>query len=152
VLDRAMAKQVSVTDAASLMGEGWRYLDVRSVPEFEAGHPTGAVNVPLLHAEQGRMVPNPDFFAVVAAHFGPQDRLLVGCKMGGRSAQAAALLEASGYGNVANVGGGFSGARDLYGRVLAPGWKDAGLPVTTGAPTGASYAELAQKKPPVSSK
>jgi hypothetical protein len=67
--------------------------------------------------------------------------------MGGRSAQAAALLEASGYPNVANVAGGFSGARDLYGRVHEQGWKDAGLPVATGAPAGASYAELAAKKP-----
>jgi rhodanese-related sulfurtransferase len=146
VLDRAMAKQVTVADAATLMAQGWRYLDVRSVPEFEAGHPAGALNVPLLHAQDGRMVSNPDFFAVVAAHFAPADQVLVGCKMGGRSAQAAALLEASGYTSVANVVGGFSGARDLYGRVNAPGWKDAGLPVATGAPPGTSYAELEQKK------
>lgn len=146
MLDRGMAKQVSVTEAAALMTSGWRYLDVRSVPEFEAGHPQGAVNIPLLHAQGGRMTPNPDFAAVVAANFPPDSQLLIGCKMGGRSAQAAALLEASGYTNVANVAGGFSGARDPFGRVQAPGWKDAGLPTSEGAPPGAAYAELAAKR------
>lgn len=139
-----MAKQVSVTAAAGLMSEGWRYLDVRSVPEFEAGHPAGAVNVPLAHAQAqgGRLVPNPDFTQIIAAHFAPDDPLLVGCKMGGRAAQAAALLEASGFTQVIQVRGGFVGERDPFGRVEAQGWVDAGLPVAKQALPGRSYADL----------
>jgi rhodanese-related sulfurtransferase len=141
-----MAKQVSVTAAAGLMQEGWRYLDVRSIPEFEAGHPEGAVNVPLLHAQAGRLVPNPDFHAVMAANFGPEDRLLIGCKTSGRSAQAAALLQASGFANVMHVRGGYLGERDPFGRSLAQGWVDAGLPTSLQAQPGHGYGDLALKR------
>ncbi len=44
-----MVKRVTPPEAAALLAEGWIYLDVRSIPEFDLGHPTGAVNVPLLH-------------------------------------------------------------------------------------------------------
>jgi rhodanese-related sulfurtransferase len=140
-----MAKQVSVSEAAGLMKAGWRYLDVRSIPEFEAGHPAGAANVPLLHNQGGRFVPNPDFHAVMAANFAPGDQLLVGCKTAGRSAQAAAQLEASGFTNVALVRGGYVGERDPFGRIEAPGWLGSGLPVAQQAAPGCSYAELATK-------
>jgi rhodanese-related sulfurtransferase len=139
-----MAKQVSIAQAAALMNDGWRYLDVRSVPEFEAGHPEGALNVPLLHLAEGRMLPNRDFPDVMARGFAHDERLLVGCKMSGRSAQAAALLEASGFSNVVYVRGGFLGERDPFGRLEVPGWVDAGLPIATGAPEGKSYAFLLQ--------
>ncbi len=92
-----MAKQVTVQEAAELMKQGYKYLDVRSVPEFEAGHPEGALNIPLLHSQGGRMASNPDFQAVAQGNLPKDEKLLVGCKMGGRSSQAAAILEASGY-------------------------------------------------------
>ena len=42
-------KRISPEEARDLMDkEGYVYLDVRSVPEFAAGHPTGAYNIPLL--------------------------------------------------------------------------------------------------------
>ena len=42
--------RVSPKDARDLMEkDGYAYVDVRSIPEFEAGHPEGAYNVPLLH-------------------------------------------------------------------------------------------------------
>ena len=141
-----MAKQVTVQEAAELMKQGYKYLDVRSVPEFEAGHPEGALNIPLLNSQGGRMVANPDFQAVVQGNVPKEEKLLVGCKMGGRSAQAAAILEASGYTNVSNVVGGYSGARDMYGKVSATGWADAGLPTATTATPGATYSELSGKK------
>ena len=68
----AMAKRVSPPEAAELLKQGWRYVDVRSIPEFEEGHPQGAANVPLLHMQGGRMVPNPDFQPVIEANF-PKD-------------------------------------------------------------------------------
>lgn len=143
VLDRGMSKQVTVTEAALLMQEGWLYLDVRSVPEFDAGHPAGAINVPLLHLERGRMVPNEAFEPVVTANFPRDAQLLVGCKTAGRSAHAVALLEALGYTQVALVRGGFVGERDPYGRVEAPGWADSGLPVGSDASEEQRYEKLA---------
>jgi rhodanese-related sulfurtransferase len=142
-----MAKHVSVTAAADLMQAGWRYLDVRSMPEFDAGHPPGAVNVPLLHAVDGRMVLNPDFHAVVTANFPHDAQLLVGCKMAGRSAHAVAALEAVGFANLMLVRGGFVGERDPFGRIVAQGWTDAGLPVETEAGPGQRYPDLAAKSP-----
>ena len=44
-----MVKRVTPPEASTLLGEGWVYLDVRSIPEFDDGHPPGAANVPLLH-------------------------------------------------------------------------------------------------------
>jgi rhodanese-related sulfurtransferase len=141
-----MAKQVTPSEAAQLLSQGWRYLDVRSIPEFEQGHPEGAANVPLLHSQAGRMIPNPEFQQVIEANFDKEAKLVVGCKMSGRSAQAVAVLEAAGYQNVAHMRGGFSGERDMYGRVSAPGWAESGLPVATQPAAGSSYAELAKKK------
>jgi rhodanese-related sulfurtransferase len=138
-----MPKRVTPPEAADLLRQGWTYVDVRSIPEFEAGHPEGAFNVPLLHAEGGRMIPNPAFTRVMEANFTRDQKLVVGCKVGGRSLQAATLLEASGYTSVVDMKGGFHGERDPYGRVGTPGWADSQLPVSTTAADGATYAELA---------
>ncbi len=139
-------KQVDVKTAYTRQTEdGQVYVDVRSVPEFEKGHPAGARNVPLLHFVEstGRMHPNPDFLTVMQANFSPDTALLVGCQMGGRSAQAGQALVAAGYQDVTNVAGGFGGARDrMTGHVVAEGWADAGLPVEQDTPTGSGYDEL----------
>jgi rhodanese-related sulfurtransferase len=141
-----MARRVSPAEAAALLEQGWRYLDVRSIPEFDEGHPRGAANVPLLHAQGGRMVPNGDFQRVVEAHYPKDAPLVVGCRSGGRSAQAAAVLEAAGYTQVVDMRGGMRGERDMLGRVNTPGWVEAGLPVEKTATAGQTYAELAKAK------
>ena len=140
-----MVKRVLPAEAASLVKEGWTYLDVRSIPEFDQGHPAGAANVPLLHSQGGRMTPNPAFQKVVEASFPKDSKLVIGCKSGGRSLQASGLLASAGYTNLADVRGGFGGERDALGRVSSPGWADSGLPVATTAEPGKSYAELAAK-------
>jgi rhodanese-related sulfurtransferase len=141
-----MPKRVTPKEASDLLSQGYRYVDVRSIPEFEAGHPEGAFNVPLMHSQGGRMVPNPEFQQVMSANFSPSDALLIGCKMGGRSMQAASLLEAAGFSAVVDVRGGYSGERDPYGRIVVAGWADSQLPVATQAVSGHSYAELSTKK------
>src|SRR5262245_52242806 len=141
-----MAKRVSPAEAAKLLEQGWRYLDVRSIPEFEESHPQGALNVPLLHARQGRMIPNTDFQSVVEGNFNKDTKLVIGCRSGGRSAQAAALLEAAGYPEVVDMRGGMGGERDMFGRVSFGGWVDAGLPVAQQPAPGATYAELEKQK------
>jgi rhodanese-related sulfurtransferase len=139
-------RQVTPGEAHALLGANARavYVDVRTVGEFAAGHPAGAVNVPVVFLEPGRPgpAPNPDFVRVVEAHFPKDTPLVLGCQMGGRSQRAAEILEAAGYADLCNVQGGFGGARDAGGRVVAPGWRDAGLPVETGAGPDQSYAGL----------
>ena len=55
-------RHVAPTEARELMEkEGFTYVDVRSVPEFQAGHPAGAFNVPLLDVGPMGMAPNPGF-------------------------------------------------------------------------------------------
>ncbi len=140
-----MVKRVTPPEAAALLADGWAYLDVRSIPEFESGHPPGAANVPLLHFAGGRMTPNPDFQRVVEAVYPRDSKLVVGCKAGGRSLQAAALLEAAGYTNVVDMRGGFHGEQDGLGRVSCAGWASSGLPVETATPAAQTYAELSKK-------
>ena len=138
-------KNVTVREAAQKQAEGYTYIDVRSVPEFEQGHPAGAVNIPLIHHDErtGQMMPNRDFLQVVQGNFSPDTKLLIGCQVGGRSAQAAQILAGSGYADVSNVLGGYGGARDQFtGVVRAEGWSQAGLPVESGAAAGQSYDDL----------
>ena len=142
-------KQVDVKQAHALQSnEGYTYVDVRSTPEYDQGHPAGAHNVPLLDLDPAtrQMLPNADFATVMQASYAPDAKLLIGCQMGGRSARAADILAAAGYTDVSNVAGGFGGARDrMTGQVLSEGWAAAGLPVETDPTPGGSYAELRQR-------
>jgi rhodanese-related sulfurtransferase len=147
-------ENVSVREAHEKQSRGYTYVDVRSIPEFEQGHPAGAVNVPLLHRDghTGQMMPNREFLDVMRANFPSDAKLLIGCQVGGRSAHAAEALVLAGFNAVANVVGGFGGARDpMTGAVRAEGWTQAALPVETGQPAGNSYedlhAKLAQQGP-----
>jgi rhodanese-related sulfurtransferase len=105
------------------------YLDVRTHEEFDAGHPAGARNVPVLVFDPAtrRPRPNTEFLDIVQRHLTPATTLLVGCQSGMRSQHACELLADAGYTDLANVRGGFGGSDD------AAGWKESGLPVETGA-------------------
>lgn len=128
--------RISPAEALDLQKEGWTYLDVRSTPEFERGHPAGAAHVPFLEASPAGLQPNPAFLDQVKARFAPDAKLVVGCEAGGRSLKAAMLLSQAGYTSVVDQRCGFGGARGPGGQVVEPGWRDAGLPVETG-PDGA---------------
>jgi rhodanese-related sulfurtransferase len=140
-----MVKRILPPEAAALVAEGWAYLDVRSIPEFEQGHPPGAANIPLLHFQGGRMAPNADFQRVVEAAYPKEAKIVVACKAGGRSLQAAALLEAAGFTSVVDMRGGFHGESDAFGRVTVAGWAAAGLPVETAGAPDKTYAALSAK-------
>jgi rhodanese-related sulfurtransferase len=136
-------RRISPQDAHALVEhEGYLYLDVRSEPEFADAHPEGAYNVPLAHLAAGGLTDNADFLRVVEASFAKDARLVVGCKAGGRSRRAAALLASAGYTDVVDQGAGFDGVRDAFGAVVEPGWAREGLPVGRGRPDGRSYADL----------
>src|SRR5262249_18758650 len=126
--------QTTPPDAHALLttDRGAVYLDVRSEAEFEAGHPAGALNVPVVRFDAaGRPAPNATFVADVGRLGGGTTKVVVGCQAGGRSQRACELLEAAGWTDLTNVQGGFGGGRDAAGRPV-PGWRDAGLPVESG--------------------
>jgi len=85
---------------------------------------------------------------VVEANYDRDAKLVVGCKAGGRSAQAVGLLTALGYTNLIDVRGGFGGERDALGRTVVPGWLEANLPAGKGAEASTSYATLQTKTKP----
>lgn len=115
----------------------WQYIDVRTVQEFDAGHPEGAFNIPVANIDgTGTMVPNEQFTNVIAKHFAKDSKLVLGCKMGGRSMRACDLLAQAGFAALANMHGGFSGAPDMT------GWKDRDLPIASTAHEGRDYGSL----------
>ena len=85
-------RRVSAEEALELMeNEGYSYVDVRSTQEFQAGHPRGAYNVPLLETGPFGMAANPDFLSVMERVFAKESKLVLGCKAGGRSLRAASM-------------------------------------------------------------
>jgi rhodanese-related sulfurtransferase len=137
-------KRVSAEEASELMqSQGYAYVDVRSVPEFEAGHPEGAYNVPILHMGRHGMSPNPDFLDVMQRRFAKDAKLVVGCRSGGRSLQAAQLLASIGFTDVVDQRAGFEGGMGPGG--FEAGWLPKGLPVATGSPADRSYEALEGK-------
>jgi rhodanese-related sulfurtransferase len=137
--------RISPQEASERLAEGWTYVDVRTVQEFEAGHPSGAVNVPIMHAGAGGMTPNPDFLRVMNAVFPKDTKIVVGCKAGSRSARAAQALGADGYVSIHDQRAGWDGARDSFGQIAEPGWSRVGLPVEAGQPAGRSWDDLKRK-------
>ena len=106
-------------------------LDVRTTAEWDF------VGVPLVeHYAQveWRLYPdmhvNPDFLAEVrAAGITPDHAVVVMCKMGGRSREAATFLIENGFERVHNMVDGFEGVPNDYGhRRCVNGWIAAGLP------------------------
>jgi len=107
------------------------YIDVRTPEEFANGHAPGAVNIPVMSPDPAtrRMTPNPGFVAAVQSQFPQDKKIICGCQMGGRSQFAADQLEQAGFADVSNLQGGFGGAKDPMGRLVAPGWLQSDLPV-----------------------
>jgi rhodanese-related sulfurtransferase len=142
----AGAPRISPQEANDKLAEGFTYVDVRTTEEFGDGHPAGAVNVPVMLAGAGGMRNNPDFLPVMRAAFARDARIIVGCKMGGRSLRAAEMLLAEGFSTVIEQRAGWDGARDPFGRVKEPGWGRAGLPSEQGQPAGRSWDDMKQKR------
>ena len=90
-------KKISAKDAKARMDSGDEIiiLDVRTLEEFNAGHIAGAILVPneTILDEQPELLPDLDA------------EILVYCRSGNRSAQAANKLLAIGYTNVVDFGG-----------------------------------------------
>ena len=140
-------KQISVADASQAMkaSEDVIYVDVRTPEEFDGGHPPKAINIPVVlpNPQLQQMAPNPDFLKVVEKHVPKDKRVIVGCKMGGRSQMAAELMDRQGYVDVSNMQGGFGGAADrITGQITVPGWIQMELPVELEVTPSNSYEGL----------
>jgi rhodanese-related sulfurtransferase len=84
---------VTGSQARALLARGARLVDVRTSEEFGDGHLRGAANLPL-DALADRLDALPD----------PAAPVVVYCRSGNRSAQAAALLREKGYTAVYDLG------------------------------------------------
>lgn len=89
--------------------EGVQLLDVRTPQEFAEGHIPGAVNIDWLAD---------GFVEAVQASIDPERELLIYCRRGRRSAEAADTLETLGYKRIFNLKDGFNA------------WKNAHMPIT----------------------
>jgi rhodanese-related sulfurtransferase len=138
-------KRISPKEAHDKLAEGFTYVDVRTTQEYEAGHPEGAVNVPVMLAGPGGMRQNPEFIEVMNAAFAKDAKIVVGCKAGGRSLRAAQMLVAEGFTNVLDQRAGWDGARDPFGQMVEEGWSRVGLPTESGAPAGRAWPDMQQK-------
>ena len=134
-------QQITPTQAKAILDEDPEaiYLDFRSIPEFTQGHANGAINIPLMHSQGGQMTPNPDFPRIAQAVLPKEAKVVVGCKMGGRSQKACDILDRVGHENIFNIDGGFGGNE------RQKGWKDLGLPVSTENGEGVSYESLSKR-------
>lgn len=139
---------ITPDQAAAILSEGAgaTYLDVRSQREFAAGHPAGAINIPIAEPDaSGQMAFNQEFLAVVEKTLPKDTPLLVGCLSGKRSETACRVLEEAGYTDLSNVAGGFGGLKDMMGRVIQSGWSQLGLPVSEDTGDDVSYHSLRSK-------
>ena len=132
-------KRVSPEQALELMREqGYAYLDVRSVPEFDAGAPRGRLQRARCSTwGPAAAGPTPSSSSVVERRFPKDAPLVVGCRSAGRSTQAVAILEQSGFTNLVLQQSGFVGSSPMD-----PGWGPKGLPTSRSAEPGHSWQEL----------
>lgn len=84
---------VSSTEARQLVGSGARLVDVRTPAEFTAGHIPGAINIPVqeLDSRLGELQPK-------------GTAIVVYCRSGSRSGNAARMLKNAGFAVVHDLG------------------------------------------------
>jgi rhodanese-related sulfurtransferase len=106
-------------------------IDVRDPERYESGHLEGSVSVP--SGESARDAHEPAYVeAVEKAGAGPEDRIILVCGEGNRSARTAdALRNEHGFENVASIIGG------------AKLWSELGYPVEGEIAVGSEEAETA---------
>jgi rhodanese-related sulfurtransferase len=95
--EKGSYRQITMDEAIAIMGKenGYIILDVRRPDEFSTGHIPNAINVPNESIDTAEIPELPD-----------KDQLiLVYCRSGRRSKEAAEKLVALGYTNIVEFGG-----------------------------------------------
>ena len=109
-------QNLAPSDVADELEQGATLVDIREPEErVQNGSISGAIAAP-----RGML----EFYADPTspyhrAELNPDDRIILHCASGGRSALAAATLQEMGYTNIAHLDGGLNA------------WKEQGLPVET---------------------
>jgi rhodanese-related sulfurtransferase len=102
---KATIKECTVREVQQNLDGATLLIDIREAPEYARGHIPGAILLPrgLLEFEIHGLVDSTSTAADVA----PEDReIVLYCGTGGRSALAAATLDAMGYRNAVSMAGG----------------------------------------------
>lgn len=92
-----------VADYATAIGRDGQLIDVRQPEEVADGTLPGAVNIPL------------DDLPARVGELDSGRRVVLLCRSGGRSTQAAQFLTSSGFGDVVNLAGGMLAWADAQG-------------------------------------
>lgn len=131
-----------------IQGEKVLFVDVRTPEEFEfVGHASSAdINIPYMKADYSSwdsaknvysMEPNSNFLVAVedalkARKMDKNSTVILMCRSGDRSANAANLMAKAGYTHIYSVYDGFEGdmakSGESAGKRTVNGWKNAGLP------------------------
>lgn len=90
-------RQISMQEAVHMMDvmDDYVIVDVRTIEEYQSGHIPGAINIPNETIFQSDIPQLPN----------KNQLILVYCRSGNRSRQAAAKLSALGYTNIVEFGG-----------------------------------------------
>jgi rhodanese-related sulfurtransferase len=99
-----MAGRIPTKDALGYLNKGALVIDVRSSGEFNAGHLSTAINIPLDEIDTALPRQVKDKNKVLLLH----------CQSGMRSGVAAKKMKGMGYTNVFNLGS-FSRAKEIVG-------------------------------------
>jgi rhodanese-related sulfurtransferase len=99
-----MAGRIPAKDALGYLNKGALVIDVRSSGEFNAGHLSTAINIPLDEIDTALPRQVKDKNKVLLLH----------CQSGMRSGVAAKKMKGMGYTNVFNLGS-FSRAKEIVG-------------------------------------
>jgi rhodanese-related sulfurtransferase len=132
-LAEGKVRNVTATNAAELMKEGWVLLDVRPPAEIAKAGVVGATEVPIFIEEESNdfesllkkssafgmggwwlggthMKPNADFIRQVQQKVPKDAKVIVACQKGLRSLAAAEQMSRAGYGTLAWINGGLDTA------------------------------------------
>lgn len=104
----AMPQEVSLSEAVNLRNAGAFILDVRQPEEWNGYHAPGSTLIPLAELESR------------AKELPRDQKIVVVCRSGNRSATGRDILQRAGFGLVTSLAGGLSQ------------WKAAGYPTVTG--------------------
>ena len=139
-------KRITPQEAYDLMeDEDYVYIDVRSEPEFDGGHPEGAYNIPFFVRGPAGLTPNEAFLETVEANFPKDAKIILGCQSGNRSLKALIKLSEAGYTNVIEQLAGYGGAKDSFGATSELGWQAAGFHIEVNALEGRDHLALGAK-------
>ena len=134
-----MAKEINSTKAYSILQQSGNtvLIDVRSSMEYEyVGHPINAIHIPIKEPPDWEI--RTDFINNVRSELEKkfpdiqnlsEVHIILLCRSGKRSGQAAVMLESEGYKNIINIIDGFEGDKDANDhRSVINGWRFNKLP------------------------